>query len=377
MTMSANADFRAIRVTAAQLRTYLELKQWFEDGKIRGVATIWHRQNDPDAEVVLPSTIAKDHDQRLREAIASIAAAENRTIRHVEEDIGRIFANVVSVRVIHPDTRDGTIPINDGVLLIQNAKELLLSAALALRAKRKQFTGKIAADARAYIDGLLLGQTEIGSYVVNVIAPVIEEPSVNDQTADPVPLAQAVTQSLVSALDALETASFEFDDKQNLRVFDDAILGGASANMCDALLGLSGTNRNRSFEIKVAAQIGRLFETEPRTFKFDPAQLGILTKAASYYKDDYILENRTLTGFVKNLSRPQGEKLGTATIQCRVDDIDRLVKVDLEGDDYHNAVRAHDEQTYVRVSGDVHILSRSARLLRPHSFAVLDQPDLL
>ncbi|MNL21088.1 hypothetical protein D3C87_1423630 [compost metagenome] len=224
---------------------------------------------------------------------------------------------------------------------------------------------------------MLLGQTEIGSYVVNVIAPIHEEPGGNNQTAEPVPIAQAVTHSLVAGLDALEKASSEFDDKQNLRVFDDAILGGASANMCDALLGLSGTNRSRSFDIKVAFQIGRLFETESRTFKFDPSRLGTLTKASAYYKDDYVLENRNLTGFVKNLSRPQGEELGTATIQCKVDDVDRLVKVDLEGDDYHNAVRAHDEQSYVRVSGDVHILSRSARLLRPHNFIVLDQPDLL
>ncbi len=377
MTAEKNAGSYAVRVTAAQLRTYLELRDWFEDGKIRGVATIWHRQDDLNAEVVLPSLTAKDHEQRLKEAVTAIADAENRPVHQVEDDVARILANVVSVRVIHPDTRDGTIPINDGVLLIQNTKELLLSAALALRAKRKQFIGKVAADAREYMETLLLGQTEIGSYVVNVIAPINDEPKGDDQTAEQIPLAQAVTHSLVAGLDALEKASSEFEIKQNLRVFDHAIQGGVSANMCDALLGLSGINRNRSFEIKVAFQAGRLFETEPRTFTFDSIQVETLTKASAYYKEDYLLETRDITGFVKNLSRPLGAELGTVTIQCKVDDIDRLVKADLEGDDYHNAVRAHDEQSYVRVSGDVHIMSRSARLLRPHDFMILDQPDLI
>jgi len=372
-----NVDNRVVRVTAEQLRSYLELKDWFEDGKIKSVATIWHRHDDMDAEVVLPFPTAKDHEQRLKEAIAAIATAENRFTQQVEDDVGRIFANVVSVRVIHPDTRDGTIPINDGVLLIENAKELLLSAAQSLHAKRKQFIGKVAADAKAYIDTLLLGQTEIGSYIVNVIAPINENPESDNQTAEFVPHAQAVTQSLVAGLDALEKASSEFEGNQNLRAFDNAILSGASANMCDALLGLSGIHRNRSFEIRVEFQVGRLFETEPRIFAFDANQLETLSKASAYYKEDYVLESRKITGFVKNLSRPQGENLGTATIQCKVDDIDRLVKVDLEGDDYHNAVRAHDQQLYVRVNGDVHIMSRSARLLRPYDFTVLDQPNLL
>ncbi|MDH1298835.1 hypothetical protein [Achromobacter sp. GD03932] len=372
-----NVDNRVVRVTVGQLRSYLELKDWFEDGKIKSVATIWHRHGDANAEVVLPFPTAKDHEQRLKEAIVAIAAAENRFVQQVEDDVGRIFANVVSVRVIHPDTRDGTIPMNDGVLLIENTRELLLSAAQSLHSKRKQFIGKITADARAYIDTLLLGQTEIGSYIVNVIAPINENPESDNQTVESVPHAQAVTQSLVAGLDALEKASSEFEGNQSLRAFDNAILSGASANMCDALLGLSGIHRNRCFEIRVAFQVGRLFETEPRTFAFDANQLETLSKASAYYKEDYVLENRRITGFVKNLSRPQGEKLGTATIQCKVDDIDRLVKVDLEGDDYHNAIRAHDQQLYVRVNGDVHIMSCSARLLRPDDFMVLDQSDLL
>lgn len=66
----------------------------------------------------------------------------------------------------------------------------------------------------------------------------------------------------------------------------------------------------------------------------------------------------------------------TITIQCTVDDVDRLVKIDLEGEDYHNAVLAHDKQSFVQCTGNVHIKSRSARLLNPRGFKVVDINNL-
>ena len=61
-------------VSVEQLQAYLQSKQWFEDGKIRNVATIWHRHQDEDAEVVLPASNAKDFQQRVRDALIALAS---------------------------------------------------------------------------------------------------------------------------------------------------------------------------------------------------------------------------------------------------------------------------------------------------------------
>ncbi|KFX81173.1 hypothetical protein KR99_25185, partial [Ralstonia solanacearum] len=168
-----NSDRRRdLEVSFDQLRAYLQHKQWFEDGKIRNVATIWHRQDNEDAEVVLPLSYVKDYWQRMRDALASIASFEERTVHEVLSEVKRLFANVITIRVVHDDTNDGTIPINDGVLLIAKARDLLSAAARSLYAKRKQFTRGAPKEAKEYLETLLLGQTEVGSYVVNVIAPV-------------------------------------------------------------------------------------------------------------------------------------------------------------------------------------------------------------
>ncbi|MFM0496777.1 hypothetical protein [Paraburkholderia caledonica] len=363
-------------LSSDQLRAYLQHKQWFEDGKIRSVATIWHRHDNEDAEVVLPFSYVKDYWQRIRDALASIASFEERAVPEVLNEVKRLFANVITIRVVHDDTNDGTIPINDGVLLIAKAKDLLAAAARSLYAKRKQFTQSAPKEAKEYLETLLLGQTEVGSYVVNVIAPA-QAVAVGPEVATTIPLAQAITSNLLSGLNALEKATAAYGEEGDLGTFDDAVLAGASSNMCDALLGFSGEKRSRTFEITVTAAPTPLFETKPAKFVFNSKHVEALEKATGYYKGDYVLPQRRLTGYITKLSRPKNETAGTVIIDSTVGDVERKVKVELMGDDYHQAVVAHDNSKMVRVEGDVHIKSKSAQLLNPKNFGVLEIEDLL
>lgn len=378
----SDSDRLAIPVSVEQLQDYLQSKQWFEDGKIRSVATIWHRHQDEAAEVVLPLSYVKDFRQRVRDALLAIASFENREVSDVIGDIRLLYSNVITVRVIHADTDDGTIPINDGVLLISKAKDLLSSAAQAVFAKRKHFFGHTPQLARDYLDTLLLGQTEIGSYVVNVIAPnqansVVEQAVVNPTIVDAVPLSQAITLSLVTGLEAIEKASTKYAEEGSLKAFDDAVLSGVSANLCDALLGFSGEKRNRTFEISVTAAATPMLESESRKFEFNEKQVEVLEKASGYYKDDYVLADRVLIGYITKLVRPKGETAGTITLDSTLSDVERKVRVSLTGDDYHLAVIAHDNGEMVRVQGDVHIKPKNAELLNPKNFGVIKMEDLI
>lgn len=382
MSESDGYDRQAPSVSVEQLQAYLQSKQWFEDGKIRSVATIWHRHQDADAEVVLPFTSAKDFRQRVYDALTAVASFEKREISDVISNVKRLFSNVITVRVVHSDTKDGTIPISDGVLLISKAKDMVSAAAQAVYAKRKQFFGATPKEARNYLDTLLLGQTEIGSYVINVIAPnqanlVLDQPAEDLTNVGAVGLGQAITFSLVTGLEALEKASAKYEVSGELKVFDAAVLSGASANLCDALLGFSGEKRNRTFELTVITAAGPMFENEPRKFKFEGKQVEVLEKVSGYYKDDYVLLDRTLTGYITKLVRPRDETAGTIALDSFLGDVDRKIRVELTGDDYHLAVIAHDKGQMVRVRGDVHIKPKTAELLNPKNFGVIEMEDLL
>ncbi|MDH4465100.1 MAG: hypothetical protein QE290_13835 [Acidovorax sp.] len=375
MTDSNSSD-RGLRISVDQLHAYLQSKQWHEDGKIRSVATIWHHPEDEDAEILVPWPSAKDYLPRMRQALSLIATFEGRHVADIIRDALRLLSNVISVRVIHNDTSDGTIPINDGVLLIAKARELLSAAAQSVYAKRRQFTGNAPKEARAYLDALVLGQTEIGSYVVNVIAPSQPLQNMEVGTAEVVPLGQAVTLNLVTGLEALERASEAYEEVGDLKAFDAAVLAGASANMCDALLGFSGERHQREFEIVVTATSGPMFEGESRRFAFNSRDVELLEKVSGYYKDDYVLPQRRLTGYITKLSRAKGETSGTIVVDSMLGDTERKIRIDLSGDDYHMAVLAHDNSKMVRVIGDVHIQSKSARLLNPANFGVIENEDL-
>lgn len=376
MIESSSLDRRDPQISTDQMHAYLQSKQWYEDGKIRSVATIWHHRDNEDAEVLVPWPSAKDYLPRMMQALSTVSAYEGRKIADVVKDVVRQLSNVITVRVIHDDTSDGTIPINDGVLLIAKAKELLSAAAQSVFSKRKQFTGPAPKEAKHYLDTLKLGQTEVGSYVVNVIAPNQPVINIDGFTVEAVSLAQAITLNLVTSLDALTNASIAYELVGSFEVFDQAVLAGASSNMCDALLGFSGEKHQRNFEITVTGTSGPLFESESRKFAFNHRHVELLEKVSGYYKDDYVLPQRRLTGYITKLSRPKDEVSGTIIIDSAIGDIERKVRVELSGDDYHMAVLAHDNSRLVRVEGDVHIKSKSARLLDPVNFGVIEFDDL-
>lgn len=382
MSESHGHELQAPPVSVEQLQAYLQSKQWFKDGNIRSVATIWHRHREEDAEVVLPSTSVKDFQQRIYDALTAVASFEQRTVFDVIGNVKRLFSDVITVRVVHTDTKDGTIPIHDGVLLISKAQDMLSAAAQAIYAKRRHFFGSTPKEARNCLDTFLLAQTEIGSYVVNVIAPnqtnfVLDKSIEGLTTVGTEGLAQAITLSLMAGLEALEKASAKYEMSGELKVFDAAVLSGASANLCDALLGFSGEKRKRTFELTVTPAASPMFESEPRKFRFEGKHVDALEKASGYYKSDYVLRDRILTGHITKLVRPKDETAGTITLDSFLSGVGRKIRVELTGDDYHLAVIAHDKGQLVRVQGDVHIKPKTAELLNSKNFGVIEMEDLL
>lgn len=366
-------------VSIVQVEAYLVSKAWFMDGGVSSVGTLWHRQDNESAEVVLPKHPGiRDFHKRFNEALTALSEFEGRSVAEVVADVVRMSSNLITVRVIGADTADGTIPINDGVLLFSKAKDLLYAAALSMYSKRKQFSGQPPKEAKAYVDSLLLGQTDIGSYVVNVIAPLPPPRPAQAAGAGPeVPVAEAVTLNLVHGLEAISKATTEFADSRSLKVFDAAVERGVSANMCDALVGFSGTERNRDFEIRVSGAAGPMFEGETKVFNFDADAVAAVQKASDYYKGDYTLDHRNIWGFVKKLDRPKGEEVGTITVEAAVDGVERSIKIMLNPDEYHQAVLAHDTKVIVACSGNIHIKNRRATLLNPTGFRIIALDELL
>jgi hypothetical protein len=361
-----------------QVEAYLIDTGWQRDGEIGNRASIWHRpeENLKDYEVILPGNQrAKDYLDRIADVMYVLAEFEKREASEIARASAGYFADHIRVRVIHQDVQDGTIPLHDGVLLNLRARDVIAAGTLSTIAKRKQFFGKRPPNVQEFLESLRLGQTEVGSYVVNIIAPVKMQPP-ELETIPTTSLARLVTTNLTESLTALSVAIDKYIVAPDPTVFESAIASGVSANMCDALVGLSGESKTRGFEITITPSAGDRLEIEPKTFLFSSEKVQFISAASEYYKDDYILPDQTVVGFIKRLDRPKGEEIGTVTIQATLLGMEKNVSVELQSDDYILAVSAHRANQIVTCRGDVHVKTRSATLLSQTGFGILKSEDL-
>jgi hypothetical protein len=162
-----------------QLSEYLMSRGWTEDGKLGEVATIWHRKEDEyqNFEILQPLTNGlKDYPQRVYDLIEVLSEFEQRAFFDVVNSLNNFHEGVIKIKVIHEDVEKGSIPLNDGVLLFEKAKELLVSVVRSTYNKRKYFSGgNLPEEITEFIESMRLGQTEHGSYVVNLIAPMSDQ----------------------------------------------------------------------------------------------------------------------------------------------------------------------------------------------------------
>lgn len=365
-------------VTPAHLESYMLSRGWFRDGDFNGLASIWHRvsSNQSDAEVLLPnSTSARDFADRMIDALTAISEFEVRPPLVVLKEIMSHFADLVRIRVFHSDVDSGSIPINDGVLLNIRARDLMISAAMSTIAKKRHFMGKRSPEANAYIDSLRLGQTEVGSYIVNIIAPT-SSTQTDQKSFEDIPLSSIVTANLASGLEALTVAIDKFSSAGDLTVFDAAVASGASSNMCDALLGFSGTERKRGFEISIVPSRESEISPQARLFSFNTESIEKIANASAYYKDNYVLPARMIVGSIKRLDRPLSDETGTITVATMIGEIEKHVSIKLGPDEYMDAVNAHKQKAAIQCTGDLHVSARSAKLLNPSGFRVLSNGEL-
>lgn len=379
MNTEAIANRNIDALSPKQLEAYLFATGWDCDGDLNQIATIWHRpeQSLADLEVVVPKVLdLRDFRDRMLDAINNIASFEGVSTEEVVAAALGQYADVVRIRVIHYDVEGGTIPLKDGVQLNLHARDLMAAAAMSAPVKKRHFSGKRTPEANEFLDSLRLGQTEEGSYIINIIAPTL--PTDDSGLDGSISQGAVVTETLASGLAALDEALEEFASTKQLSTFDSSVNSGASANLCDALIGMSGAQRQRSFEITVLPSRAPVSARRrgPQSFSFDVEKVEYMTAASEYFKGNYVLENHTIQGLIKRLDRPTDMDAGTITVATKLMGGEKFVSIELQPAEYLEAINAHRLKEEVRCVGDLHVSPRKARLLNPHEFVVMTSRNL-
>lgn len=365
-------------ITPDCMSGYLCANGWVEF-EIDDQISVWRIEGDNEFEILQPlKESLRDYRSRIFDALIILEKVERRSLELIASDILNFSADIIKIRIIHEDVESGSIPLDDGVALFEKARELLVSIVRSTFTKKRYFSGgKLPEEIGHYLSSMRLGQTEHGSYVVNLIAPIYtsESEQVDDFKSS---LTRAVTNTLSKSLSAIAESIDEYKGSNNERAFDLAVEKGVSANFCDALVGIAGGSKARDFEIKISMSKKEhcLEEGLKLSHSFNANIFPFIEKASEYYKDNYVIEGKLISGHVVKLTHEHDAENGSITIDASVNGRNKHVTLDLSVQDYWKAYHAHKDHDVVEVVGDLYVSPKSAKLLNPQRFKIISSGDL-
>ena len=325
-------------------------------------------------EIILPTT------KRLGDYSSVVSQLIKIFARVAEQDELSLYRDLVTsdrdiIRVRIAESADGSLTINNGVDLVDGARDMLLAAACSLREPRPLYRTGANIEATGFVNQVRLGQTEQGSFVVTLLTPVVPPPIpalFSDPAGRDAPIERRITRRLTEALGVTRKATEKAASGDD-SAFDDAVMGGVSANLCEALVKLIGPFP--TLDVGVTWARTRPMTSAVDTFRFGESDVPILNEAARGFRSQEPQLNKRVFGIVRRLSRDATEDDGTIALKTSIDGRSQSVLAVLSRSDYQRAVRAHGEQVAVVLEGDLERDGRRWRLLNPRLVDVITDED--
>ena len=167
-------DYKPIidKLDTQQLCLYLKNMKWQQlpdlfDGRIKQF------QSEKEEEVVLVplSKNFTDYYREIKETLDVIANIERKTIEELINKLLNPSQDILKWRIADEITSRGAIPFNSMTENIEHIKDLLASTILDITAPAKIHPRLNTKEVISQLSNYQFGQTEIGSYILNILCP--------------------------------------------------------------------------------------------------------------------------------------------------------------------------------------------------------------
>jgi hypothetical protein len=381
-TSLSKIDAAALRPAEVQL--YLAGRGWkSEPYGAQGKGLLFHLPSMPEAELLLPlKRDLSDYAIRMEDLVVTLAAVEQRPVAEVLNDLSGPKGDVFRFRVAGSVALMGNLPLDEAIKLFAGARRLLASAAQSLLRPEPLQPQKIFKQAEAFLKTCRLGQTERGSFVATILAPVPPEiqPWLNldggEFLADEQPFPRRVTSQLMSSLGVISSA-IESGETERLL---DAVPQGVSANLCEALTTMKPPGDESLLEIGVtwSSTRPRLPVEIPDRVSFPQEQFVFIEEVGRQLRTRAIAREERFIGriqSVKKAVRPMllAQIAGWIVISTDVAGSPARVRLDLKSDEFGAACDALRDDNWIAVTGIIRqdVRSREYLLTEPTGFEVL------
>lgn len=306
-------------------------------------ASAWSRAGVPDeVEVPLNGTL-RDYPARIAELIAVLSEIESRPKRAVLADMLAPLVDRQVIRIM-PETPTGTLGLHDAALALEGVRELYLAAAssLALNGAPPVLPKRKPEQAWEFVRGVRLGQTAVGSYVLRVETPIVDESRA--------PLA---SRSVLTHLHAAASATLRMADN-NADVANARAADGISANLCEGLMGIGGANAN-PFSLSFSWSSTSPVDPATPDLTFGRESIAWLKKAGKRLRQLPLSEKAVVQGRVVEMRRVMPKSAGEVVIEGSVQMGDQVINEKitmwLAPPDYAKAIAANLNGQVLRAEG--------------------------
>lgn len=369
-----------IGITATSIDKYLLFTGWSKDETF-GNPNVWmySKTSDPELRLAVPSSeTLKDFYPSVYRVIQTLAILDNRSEPEIINSIKSAYSDRMQFRIIFDESKNGEIPLEYAAQCINGLKDLVLYAACA-EEKAKPICNKSYNSAKQYLDNFRFGQTQVGSFIINIDVPVVDEsseqfymPEVTNPTAD-LPEHKIIKriEKAISQVDSVTKGSVHVAD-----LIENGYEEGITANMCDAL---SKLKPEGSADIKVETSI---YYAEAITHAVEPPKVCFINyehfmyieEISKRYKDCTLIEDVTLEGTIKMLLKNSvdGEDENIVSLLTKIDNKLRSIMLHLSLRDHTAACNAYRDDKEVQVSGTLDKSGRRWFFSEVNAFNVID-----
>ena len=197
-----------LAVSPAALSAYARASGWKRQDAYRVHSDVYVGEARP--EIIVPRT------ERLGDYASVVAMLIDTFADVADEDALTVYRDLVTadrdlVRVRAGESDDGSVGLDDGVSLVSGARDLLLSAACSVREPQPVYRPAANREAAELLKRMRLGQTDQGSFVVNVADAGRATTPMPTLFPDPddgnAPIERRTTRRLVEAVAAAQQAT--------------------------------------------------------------------------------------------------------------------------------------------------------------------------
>ena len=334
-------------------------------------------------EVIAPSSQeTRDFAKRVAELLRTLSVVEDRSELDLLRDLHAARFDIQYIRT-HFTSPPGTAPLREAADAFAAAQAMLSASTASLEEPRLVLPSRRPSRTSELMQKVLAGPTREGSYIISIWVPVPprltqdEDQVLFDDPSEP--FEREATKHLNFALTAAREATSEalYGD-EGLESFVARRDSGISANLCEALVKLSGEDE-AGFDVRFAWSLDRPVLDLDRRIFFSQESIPVLEEAARELRARMPQEDVRLRGNVVRLHREGQLGRGEVTIAGLVvdDPQEKLqhVSLDLAESDYQLAIEAHQRFDNVEVTGSLYRRGTRTYLRNPSGFSVPSSID--